>query len=116
MKQPQSQGEDSAPIGPVPTLLEAIVRKRCVAATYNRGTVVLAPHILYTRHDVLHVDAVTVLRDGKAPREPKIATYRLSGLNDIALTPDDFAPSALFEPDAERYAGVALIAIERSVA
>lgn len=116
MKQPQAQGEDSAPSGPVPTLLEAIVRRRCVVATYNRGPVVLAPHILYTRHDVLHVDAVTVMRDGKPPREQKIATYRLSGLSDIALSPETFAPNALFEPDAARYAGVALLAIERPTA
>lgn len=88
------------------------MRRRCVVATYNRGSVVLAPHILYTRHDVLHLDALTLLRDGRPPREQKIATYRFIGLTDISMTGDPFSPSLLFEPGAERYAGVTLLQVE----
>ena len=51
-------------------LLEAIALKTCVEGIYNRMTVKLAPHILYTRHDELYVDAVTVERDGTPPRGP----------------------------------------------
>ena len=32
-------------------MLEAIARRRCLEAVYNRMNVRLAPHILYTRHD-----------------------------------------------------------------
>lgn len=103
---------ESAPSGPVPRIFEAIVRRRCIAATYNRGAVLLAPHVLYTRHEVLHLDALTVLREGRAPRELKIATYRLSGLTDINLSAESFVPAPCFEPEAERYAGVALLAVE----
>lgn len=110
---PADSSSDDTPSGVVPTILEAIVRKLCVRATYNRGTALLAPHILYTRHDVLHIDAVTLLRDGKPPREEKIATYRLSGLSDVTRTDTGFVPSALFEPEAERYEGTALMAVER---
>ncbi|MFM9827452.1 MAG: hypothetical protein ACKVOB_01745 [Sphingomonas sp.] len=112
MEQASINLRESVPSGPVPTVLEAIVRRLCVVATYNRGSVVLAPHVLYTRHDVLHLDAMTLLRDGRAPREQKIATYRFTGLTDIGITDDPFMPSGLFEPDAERYRGVTLLAVE----
>lgn len=102
------------PTGPVPTLLAAIVRRNCVTATYNRGTVTLAPHILYTRHDELHVDAVALERDGKAPRELKLGTYRLTGLGDIAAAERPFYPIEGFDPAAERYQGTTLLAVDRA--
>ena len=92
--------------------LEAIARLRCVTATYNRGVVTLAPHILYTRHDELYIDATTIDRDGTPPREVKIGTFKLDGLGDLTLVEQEFAPNALFEPQAEKYAGVTLLAVE----
>ena len=62
------------------TVFEAIALKKCVAATYNHSAVTLAPHILYTRHDELYVDAVTLERDGRPPRERKLGTFKLTGL------------------------------------
>ncbi len=112
MEQAPINSDEAVPSGPVPTILEAIVRRLCVVATYNRGSVVLAPHILYTRHDVLHLDALTVLRDGRPPREQKMATYRFTGLSDVCITTDPFSPSTLFEPGAERYAGVTLLTVD----
>lgn len=103
----------AAPTGPVPTMFEAIVRLRTVTATYNKGSVTIAPHILYTRHGEIYVDATTVVRDGKPPREEKLGTFKLDGLGDPAITESSFAPSALFEPEAEKYAGVTLMAVER---
>lgn len=102
----------TAPTGPVPTMFEAIVRLKTVTATYNKGTVTIAPHILYTRHGEIYVDATTVQRDGKPPREEKIGTFKLDGLGDPAITDAGFRPSALFEPEAEKYAGVTLMAVE----
>ena len=61
------------------SVLEAIARERCIEATYNRVEVRLAPHILYTRHGELYVDAVTILRDGKPPREVKLGSFKLAG-------------------------------------
>lgn len=92
--------------------LEAIARLRCVTATYNRGVVTLAPHILYTRHDELYIDATTIDRDGNPPREVKIGTFKLDGLGDLTLVEQEFAPNALFEPQAEKYVGVTLLAVE----
>jgi hypothetical protein len=104
----------AAPTGPVPTMFEAIVRQRAVTATYNKGSVTIAPHVLYTRHDEIYVDATTLERDGKPPREEKVGTFKLDGLGDPTITDRPFTPSALFEPAAEKYAGVTLMAVERT--
>ena len=113
MKQPQSQGDDNAPTGPVPTILEGIVRRLCLTASYNRGSVTLAPHILYTKHDVLHLDAVAVERDGKPPKEMKLGTYRLSGLSEVSLTDRGFAAVEMFDPNDPRYHDVTLMMVDR---
>ena len=97
-----------------PVLLEAIVKRQAVAATYNRTEVILAPHILYTRHGDLHVDATTIEREGKPPKEEKLGTYKLAGLSAVRITPRRFVPSALFDPAAERYKGEAVMAVERA--
>lgn len=114
MKWPDSQTptQGDAPTGPVPTILQAIVERRCLTATYNRGVVTLAPHIIYTRHGELHVDGVALERDGNRPREPKLGTYRLSGLGDIALTDRPFQPFETFRAADPKYEGVALIAVD----
>jgi len=108
----RSTSRDDSPQAPAPTIFEAIVKQRCVNATWNRDKVVLAPHVIYTRHGELFVDAVTVARNGMLPREEKLGTYKLAGMGDLKLTGRDFAPSTLFEPAAEKYAGVALMTVE----
>ena len=94
------------------TIFEAIVKQLAVAATYNRGEVTLAPHIIYTRHDEIYVDAVTLERDGKPPREEKIGAFKLAGLTGLRITPRRFTPHTLFNPDEQRYEGTALMAVE----
>ena len=97
-----------------PVLLEAIVKQLAVAAVYNRTEVTLAPHVLYTRHGDLHVDAITLERDGRPPREVKLGTYKLTGLSGVRLTAQSFQPSALFDGAAERYRDQTVMAIERA--
>ena len=93
-------------------VLEAIARRRCLQATYNRTTVRLAPHILYTRHDELFVDAVTVERDGRRPRETRLGTFKLAGLRDPAVAGQAFRLEPGFDPGDSKYAGVTLLAAE----
>ncbi|MDB5696363.1 MAG: hypothetical protein JWN21_1906 [Sphingomonas bacterium] len=95
-----------------PVLLEAIVKRQAVAVTYNRTEAIIAPHILYTRHGDLHVDAVTIERDGKPPKEVKLGTYKLAGLSGVRITPRRFTVSGLFDPAAERYANEAIMTVE----
>jgi hypothetical protein len=92
-------------------VLEAIARGTCIQAVYNRMRVTLAPHILYTRHDELYVDAVTVEREGQPPREAKIGAFKLAGLHELAITDRQFARETIFDPDEDRYTGVTLFAV-----
>ena len=97
---------------PASLFLEAIALNKCVVATYNRTKVLLAPHILYTRHDEVYVDALTILRDGYPPKEAKMGAFKLTGLRDAALADRSFERSKLFDLDDPRYAGVTLFAVE----
>lgn len=110
----QSDEGRQADTAKTPAIFEAIVRQRCLTATYNRMDVLLAPHIAYTKHGDLFIDAVTVERDGNPPREEKLGTFKLAGLGDVAVTDRMFAISNLFEPEAEKYEGAALIKVERN--
>jgi hypothetical protein len=95
---------------------EAIALRKCIRATYNRMNVTLAPHILFTRHDELFIDAVTIERDGHPPREIKIGTFKLAGLKDVTLLGQTFRPEPQFDPADEKYAGVTLFAVETAEA
>jgi hypothetical protein len=101
-----------SPANPMPILFEALVKNRCVTATWNRDKVVLAPHIIYTRHGDVFVDAITVARNNMLPRETKFGTYKVAGLGDLKLSARQFEVSGLFEPEAEKYAGVTLMKVE----
>ncbi len=92
--------------------LEGVALKKCVTATYNKSQVMLAPHILYTRHDEMHVDAVTVEREGQPPRELKLGTFKLSGLKDVIVEDRQFEPYDIFDAAAEKYQGTTLLAVE----
>jgi len=114
MKYPDEQGEAAMPTGPTPTVFEAIVRKKCLSATYNKMQIVLAPHIIYTRHDELYVDGVVLEREGKPPKEFKVGTFKLIGLVDLALVDRNFQVSDLFSPTDPKYADTALMAVEHA--
>ncbi|GMM60201.1 hypothetical protein NUTIK01_09780 [Novosphingobium sp. IK01] len=105
MQQNQTIPADGAPdlVQSVHILSFAIANKLCVRAVYNRGAVTLAPHVLFERHGAPHVDAVVYERDGVAPAEEKLGTYRLSGLRDIVLTSEPLHVFADFDPAQERY-------------
>lgn len=95
-------------------LLEAIATRMCATATYNRDAIVLAPHILYTRHDEIHADGVVLERNGVPPKEVKLGTFKLAGLHDVAVTERPFLPDPIFDPNAEKYDGVTLFVVDRT--
>lgn len=103
----------AAPPATIPVVFEAIVKQQALSATYNRGEVTLAPHIVYTKHGEFYVDAVTLERDGKPPREPKIGAFKIAGLGAMRVTPRRFTPSEMFDPREDRYDGVTLLAVEQ---
>lgn len=93
-------------------VLEAIALRKCIEATYNRMAVKLAPHILYTRHGELFVDAVTVEREGRPPRETRLGTFKLAGLQIREIVSRSFQAEAILDPADPKYAGVTLFAVE----
>jgi hypothetical protein len=93
-------------------ILQAIALKKRLRASYNGTAMMLAPHILYTRHDEMFVDAVALEKNGAPPREKKLGTFKIIGLKDMELLDQPFDTELLFEPQAEKYAGVTLFAVE----
>lgn len=90
---------------------QAIRRKLCIVAIYNRTSMTIAPHILYTKHDDLFVDGVVMLRDGKVPAEPKLGTFKLAGLSGVSLTADSFVCQQVYDQSEEKYVGVTVARI-----
>ena len=93
-------------------IFEAIALQKCLKVTYNKMVVTLAPHILYTRHDELFIDAVTVDRDGTPPRELKLGTFKLVGLSDLKVLDEQFeAMHGLYDQNDDKYLNVTLFAV-----
>lgn len=106
---------EADPITPqamIPTVLEAIVRMRCLSITYNRTRMILAPHILYGRNGGLYVDGVVISREGMIPREEKVGSFKLDGLKDLTLIEREFAISALFDRTLDKYQAETLMVVE----
>ena len=99
------------PTPPTGLILEAIARQVCVKAVYNRTILLLAPHILYQRHGALFVDALTIERDGKPPKESKLGAFKLDGLSGIATTLRRFSAFQNFKVQDPKYAEATLFAI-----
>ena len=97
---------------PTPLVLQAIALRKCLDAVYNNGRVRLAPHILFSRHEELYLAAVTITRDGQPPREPKLGTFKLAGLKDLAITDAGFDAFPGFDPETHEHGGTALFALE----
>jgi hypothetical protein len=84
-------------------ILEAIAMKRCIAITYNRMRLKLAPHILYTRHGALFLDAVAVEREGKELSDPRLGTFKLAGLQDVEVIERSFELMPGFDESDQKY-------------
>lgn len=82
---------------------DAIARKQCIEITYNRMRLKLAPHILYTRHGALFLDAVAVEREGKELNDPRLATFKLAGLKDIEIIDRPFRLMPGFDESDQKY-------------
>ena len=72
----------------------ALRRRRCLVATYNGASVLVAPYLLYERHQVPHLAAVTILREDRQLAAEKLSVYRLTGLSNVSLSDRPFVPSA----------------------
>lgn len=111
LKSPVTPVEGTALSPEAELLAQAISRKLCVVAVYNRTNMTIAPHILYTKHDDLFVDGVVSLREGKVPAEPKLGTFKLAGLSNVSLTADSFSAHMVYDQTDEKYDGVTVVRI-----
>lgn len=93
-------------------IAQAVRRKLCIVAVYNRTQMTIAPHILYTKHDDLFIDGVVTLRDGKVPAEPKLGNFKLAGLNSLSLTAESFVVQPLYNPADAKYEGVTVAKVD----
>jgi len=87
----------------VAVLTQAITRRSCVTWTYNRTAMRASPQILYWRNDALHCDAIVIERNGMAIIEPKLGSFRLSGLSDVAMADKPIGLSHVIDIADERY-------------
>lgn len=92
-------------------ILEALATKRCLSAFYNGTQFRLAPHVLYTRRDMVYLDAVPILKNDAPPREEKMATFKVEALSDTKLLEDSFDVSVVYEPWNEKYRGMTLFSV-----
>ncbi|KQM85624.1 hypothetical protein ASE67_13355 [Sphingomonas sp. Leaf23] len=89
------------------------MQRICLSVRYNNMDMILAPHMLWTKHGDLHVDAVTVERAGSPPKIFKIGTFKLLGLGNVALTSRTFDPQPEFDPADSKYAEAPVASVER---
>jgi len=94
-------------------IIEAISAKRCIEVTYNRMRMKIAPHILYTKHGDLFLDAVATEREGRALGGPKLGTFKVAGLQIVGLTSIPFRPLPSFEPNDQKYLETTPFLVER---
>ncbi len=72
----------------------------------------LAPHVLYSKHSALFMDAVILEKHGEVRRDKKLGAFHLSGLNDLKVIDQSFEIDALFEPAAEKYQGATIFVVD----
>jgi len=73
-------------------ILQALHLGLCLRWTYNRTATQVAPQLLYRRNGKFYCDAVAMEQDGVAVQEPKLGSFRLSGLGKLVLTTETAAP------------------------
>lgn len=93
-------------------ILEAIALRKCLQLTYNKASVVLAPHVLYRRNDSFFIDAITVSRDGNPPKEEKIGSFNLAGLSDVSVAEQGFTINPLFDRMDPKYRDSTLFMVD----
>lgn len=86
----QDTSAESAPAERL--LIEAIATRRLVTADYNARTITLAPHLLFERHGDLFIGAYNPAKSRRSDEEPSLGYFKLKGLSNIALSPDNFEP------------------------
>jgi hypothetical protein len=81
----------------------AIEQQLGLRAAYNKGQLILAPHILYERGGALFLDAVVLERDGARPEGETLATFKLNALRDPVTIMEPVTIARTFDVRDARY-------------
>ena len=92
-------------------VMEAIARKRTVAAHYNGQLLRLAPHLLFERRGDLIVSALNMSKAWRADDEPRLGQFKLAGLGAAELLNEPFEPLPTFEAMAPRSDDTLILAV-----
>ncbi len=93
----------------------AIRNKVSLRARYNDQQVLIAPQILFTRHEAPHVEAMVLERDGRKDQEPRLRTFNLAGLHDLRTSGLLFElPAAELDDEKYEQDGVRILAVASS--
>lgn len=92
-------------------VMEAIARKRTVAARYNGNVIKLAPHLLFERRGDLFVSALNLSKSWAVDDERRLGQFKLAGLNATELLEESFDPLPSFQPSAPRPEDTVILAI-----
>ena len=87
-------------------ILQALHLGLCLRWTYNRTATQVAPQLLYRRNGKFYCDAVAMEQDGAAVQEPKLGSFRLSGLGQLVLTTETTPPWPKLDLADARYEDV----------
>jgi hypothetical protein len=93
------------------TVMEAIARKRTIAAQYNGQRIVLAPHLLFERHGDQFVSALNAGKAWRSDEEPRLGQFKLAGLGALELLDDPFEPLPSFTGALPREGDIAILAV-----
>lgn len=92
-------------------VLEAIARKRTVAARYNGGLYKLAPYQLFERHGDLFVSALNLNKVQRPDEDLKLGIFKLAGLQDAEVLDEAFQPASTYQSSAPRAEDVVVMSV-----
>ncbi|WP_079637891.1 hypothetical protein [Sphingopyxis flava] len=92
-------------------MMEAIARRRMVAANYNGNRMMLAPHLMFERRGDLFVSALNLGKNWRSEDERRLGHFKLDGLGAPEVLEDGFEPLPSFEAVAPREDDALILAI-----
>ena len=105
------QHESDSNSVPQRLVIEAIALKRAITAEYNGTEMLLGPHLLFSRHDDLFLNALNLRKVWRSEEEKRLGAFKLDGLSKIAVTGESFEPISGFEPVPPRETDLQVFAL-----
>lgn len=92
-------------------VMEAIARRKLLAANYNGLRIDLAPHLLFERHGDLFVSALNLAKNWRSDEDPRLGQFKLAGLGAPEVLDAPFDPLPGYAPDAPRETDTVLLSV-----